>query len=392
MTDQRDHVPMLGRAVRHEWLLDPDFVSVNHGSFGATPRVVLAAQRDWQRRMEAQPGLFFRAILPDALRHAADRLGMFVGADGKDIVFVDNATVGCNAVLRSLPFAAGDEVLVLDHGYGAVRNTVRYVTQLAGARMTEAAVPFPRPTADAIVAAVAAALTPRTRLAVIDHITSGSALVLPLQRIVAACHAAGVPVLVDGAHGPAQVTLDLRALGADWYVGNCHKWLCAPKGAGFLWAAPERQEGLHPVTISHGLGGGFLAEFDWTGTRDASAALSVDVAIDFHRRLGGAALRARNVALAAEAASLLSRRLNTEPGATGELAGAMGMVRLPLAGAVTEDRSQRIRHLLLQAGTDAPTHVIDGALWLRLSAHAYNELEDYERLAEIVARVLREEA
>jgi isopenicillin-N epimerase len=172
-------------------------------------------------------------------------------------------------------------------------------------------------------------------------------------------------------------------------VGNCHKWLCAPKGCGFLWAAPERQAGLHPVTISHGFGGGFVAEFDWTGTRDCSAWLSVDVAIDFHARLGGAALRERNVALAAEATSLLSRRLNTEPGATGALAGAMGLVRLPLTGAVTAERSLRVREMLLDAGTDAPTHVIDDALWLRLSAHAYNEIGDYERLAEIAARVVR---
>ena len=385
-------VPLLGRAVRHEWVLDPDFVSVNHGSFGATPRVVLAAQQDWQRRMEAQPGRFFRAILPDALRHAAGRLAAFLGADSKDLAFVENATVGCNAVLRSLAFGAGDEILVLTHGYGAVRNAVRYVAERAGARMTEAAVPFPRPDADAIVASVAAALTPRTRLAVIDHITSGSALVLPLERIIAACHAAGVPVLVDGAHGPGQVTLDLPALGADWYVGNCHKWLCAAKGCGFLWAAPSRQAGLHPVTISHGFGSGFLAEFDWTGTRDCSAWLSVGAAIDFHARLGGAALRARNVALAAEGAGLLARRLNTELGATAATAGAMGLVRLPLSGPVTAGRSEAMRTRLLAAGTDAPTHIIDGALWLRLSAHAYNEIADYERLAKIAAQAVREES
>jgi isopenicillin-N epimerase len=390
MTHHPNPPPLLGRAVRHEWLLDPDFVSVNHGSFGATPRVVLAAQQDWQRQMEAQPGRFFSRILPVGLRHAADRLGAFIGADGKDVAFVENATAGCNAVLRSLPLAPNDEILVLTHGYGAVRNTVRYVAERAGARMTEAAVPFPRPDADAIVGAIAAALTPHTRLAVIDHITSGSALVLPLQRIVAACHDAGVPVLVDGAHGPGQVTLDMRSLGADWYVGNCHKWLCAAKGCGFLWAAPERQSGLHPVTISHGFGGGFLAEFDWTGTRDCSAWLSIGAAIDFHARLGGAALRERNVALAAEGAALLSRRLNTEPGATGALAGAMGLVKLPLTGTVTAQRSLRVREKLLDAGTDAPTHVIDGALWLRLSAHAYNEMADYERLAEIVAQVVRE--
>lgn len=381
---------LLGKAVRHEWALDPDFLTVNHGSFGATPRVVLAAQQEWQRRMEAQPSRFMRTVWPDALRHAANRLGGFIGADGKDIAFVENATTGCNAVLRSLRLQAGDEILVLTHGYNAVRNTVRFVCERAGARMAEAVVPFPHPDPDTIVANIAAALTPRTRLAVVDHITSGSALVLPLQRIVAACHDAGVPVLVDGAHGPAQVPLDMRALGADWYSGNCHKWLCAPKGSAFLYAHADRQQDLHPTTVSHGLGKGFLEEFDWTGTRDAGAWLATSVAIDFHRRLGGEALMARNIVLAAEATALLARRLNTEVGASGALAGSMGMVRLPLPGAATADDSQVLRARLLAAGTDAPTHLHDGAIWLRISAAAYNELEDYERLGEIVAGVLRD--
>ena len=384
--------PTLGRAIRHEFLLRPDFLSVNHGSFGATPRVVLAAQLEWQRQMEAQTGVFFRRTLPDALRAAADRLAGFLGADGKDIAFVENATSGCNAVLRSCQLASGDEIVLLSHVYGAVRNTVRYVTERAGAHIVEAMLPFPRPDADVIVASVRAALTERTRLAVIDHITSGSALVMPLAEIIAICHARGVPVLVDGAHAPAQVTLDLRTLGADWYTGNCHKWLCAPKGSAFLWVAPEHQATLHPLTISHGFGGGFLSEFDWTGTRDPSAWLATGVAIDFHRRMGGEALRARNVALAAEATGLLARRLNTEVGTEGATAGAMGLVRLPLAGDVSVQRSLRLRELLLEAGTDAPTHVLGGSLWLRLSAFAYNELADYEQLAEIVARVLREEA
>jgi isopenicillin-N epimerase len=382
--------PSLGKAVRHEWALDADFLSVNHGSFGATPRVVLAAQRDWQQRLEAQPSRFMRAVLPEALRHAADRLGAFIGADGKDIGFVDNATTGCNAVLRSLRLKPDDQVVVLTHGYGAVRNTVRYLCERVGARMVEASVPFPRPDPDAIVTNIAAALTPRTRLAVVDHITSGSALVLPLQRIVAACHAADVPVLVDGAHGPAQVPLDMRALGADWYAGNCHKWLCAPKGSAFLYARPDRQDDLHSVTISHGLGKGFLEEFDWSGTRDPSAWLATAVAIDFHARLGGEALMARNIALAADATSLLARRLDTEPGTTGAMAGSMGMVRLPLAGAATAERSSDLRARLLAAGTDAPTHVHEGAIWLRLSAAAYNDIEDYQRLADIVVKLLAE--
>jgi isopenicillin-N epimerase len=181
----------------------------------------------------------------------------------------------------------------------------------------------------------------------------------------------------------------MRAIGADWYAGNCHKWLCAPKGSAFLYAAPERQHELHPVTISHGFGKGFLEEFDWTGTRDPSAHLATSVAIDFHARLGGEALMTRNIALAAEATSLLARRLNTEPGATGALAGSMGVVRLPLTGDATTERSQELRERLLAAGTDAPTHVMAGAIWLRLSAAAYNDIEDYERLAEITARILR---
>lgn len=381
--------PELGLAVRHEWPLDWDFLTVNHGSFGATPASVLAAQDRWRQQMEAQPSRFMRLVLPDALREAASKLAQFLGAKGPDVVFVENATVGCNAVLRSLRLQQGDDVLALTHGYGAVRNTVRYLAERAGARMTEAVVRFPHPQEDQVLAALDEAITPRTRIAVLDHITSGSALVLPLEAMVALCHRRGVPVLVDGAHGPGQVTLDLPAIGADWYVGNCHKWLCAPKGAAFLWSAPDRQQDLHPVTISHGLNQGYLAEFDWTGTRDFSAYLAVPDAIAFHDRLGGAALRQRNHALAVEATSLISRRLNTEQGADQAMMGAMGMVRLPLAGEVSAVRAKEWRDRMLEAKTDVPLHAHPGGIWLRLSAHAYNTIEDYSQLAEVVAAVLR---
>jgi isopenicillin-N epimerase len=376
----------LGRAIRHAWRLDPDFLTVNHGSFGATPACVLAEQEQWRRRMEAQPSRFMNRVLPEALRASAAHLAAFVGARGKDIAFVHNATSGCNAVLRSLPLGPGDEILVLDHCYGAVRNTVRFVAERTGARVTEAIIPFPHTTDDGVLAAIAAALTPRTRLAVIDHITSASALVLPLEQIIAACHTAGVPVLVDGAHGPAHVDLDLNGLGADWYTGNCHKWLCAPKGCAFLWTAPERQAETHPTVISHYLGQGYAAEFDWTGTLDPTAFLSVGRAIDFHAELGGPALRRRNAELAAAGAALVARRLNTET-TNDNPGGAMRLARLPVAAA-TGTKSLRAR--LMSAGTDAPVHALGGAHWLRLSAFAYNELEDYARLAEIVSGVIRE--
>jgi isopenicillin-N epimerase len=375
-------------SVRAEWDLDPDFLTVNHGSFGAAPKSVLAVQRAWQDRMERQPSRFMNTVYPGAIREAAAALAAFLNADGNDLVFVDNATTGCNAVLRSLAFRPGDEVLVLSHAYGAVRNAVRHVTEQAGARIVEARIPFPGPTEGGLVAAIAAGISPRTRLAVIDHITSGSAIVLPAQRIVAACHTAGVPVLIDGAHAPGQVNLDLTAINADWYVGNCHKWLCAPKGCAFLHARPDAQAGLHPGTISHGYQKGFLAEFDWTGTTDPTRFLAVTAALDFHQKLGGTALRERNVILAAQGAALIAQRLNTQVGTQGSVAGAMATIRLPVDDPSPE-HAWAIRNRLMAAGTDAPVHALDGALWLRLSAFAYNELDDYALLAERVAAVLR---
>lgn len=380
--------PIMLASVRTEWDLDPDFLTVNHGSFGATPRSVIAAQRAWQDRMERQPSRFMNTVYATAIRDAAEALGLFLNANGRDIVFVENATTGCNAVLRNILLGPGDTVTLLSHAYGAVSNTVQFVTEKVGSRIVRATVAYPDPTEDSLIAAVVATLTPRTRLAVIDHITSGSAIVLPVQRIVAACHAAGVPVLIDGAHAPGQVDLDLTAIRADWYVGNCHKWLCAPKGCAFLHAAPAAQVGLHPGTISHGYGQGFLAEFDWTGTTDPSRFLAVTEAIAFHHRMGGPALRERNRGLAARGAELIARRLNTQVGTHGPVAGAMATIRLPV-----EDPSPAhaltIRRLLMAAGTDAPVHAVDGALWLRVSAFAYNQLDDYVRLGELAASVLR---
>lgn len=373
--------------IRNEWDLDPAFLTVNHGSFGATPRCVLAAQRDWQDRMERQPSRFMNTVYSGAMRHAAGVLGAFVGAPADGLVFVDNATTGCNAVIRAFPLSAGDEVVVLSHVYGAVDKTVAFAAGRAGAVVVRAAVRFPDPTEDWLVDAVAASLTSRTKLAVIDHITSGSGIVVPVARIVALCHAAGVKVLIDGAHAPGQIDLDIAAIGADWYAGNCHKWLCAPKGCAFLYAAPDARAGLHPGTISHGYGQGFLAEFDWTGTTDPSRFLAVEAAIAFHERLGGRAFRDGNRALAADAGGLLARRFNTDVGTHGPLASAMATVRLPV-GDPTPDHAWTIRSRLMDRGTDAPVHALDGALWLRVSAFAYNELADYERLAGIVLDAL----
>ena len=388
MTDPVPHTD----AVRALWGLDYSQLIVNHGSYGATPLEVLAAQTEWRRRMEAAPTAFMARTLPDAIRAAAAAVGTAIGARGEDIALVDNATAAVNAVLSSLTFAPGDEILVHSHVYGAVLKTARHICTRTGAVLTTAELPFPGSTAAGLVAAFANALTPRTRLVIVDHVTSPSALVLPLAEIVAVCRAAGVLVLVDGAHGPGQVPVDLSTLGADYYVGNGHKWWMGAKGAGFLWAAPERQADLHPTIISHGYGSGFLAEFDWTGTRDWTAALVLPDAIAFHARLGGPALMAANAALARAAAQKLATRFGTRLAAPTELHAAMTLVALPFSGPATDKRALDLRAIFLDLGCDIPVMEVSGTLWLRLSAQAYNLPSDFDRLGDLVDMVGQRQA
>lgn len=379
----------LGNEIRAEWALDWTKLTVNHGAFGATPRRVLAAQVEWRDRMEAQPSQFMRLVLPEARRHAADVLGQFVGAAGQDIAFVHNATDGCNAVLRSLNLQPGDEILLHSQIYGAVGNAARFAAHRSGAKIVTINLEFPSEETQSLAERVAAAIRPSTRLVIMDHVTSQSALLLPIEKIAVICRQANVPFLIDGAHGPGQIDVDLAAIGADWYVGNCHKWLAAPKGCGFLWSRPERQAHLHPTTISHGYEAGYLAEFDWVGTQDPSALLSVPAAIDFHEWLGGASLRERNRKLAHDAGRLVAEALGTEVGNPDQQV-AMSMVRLPLGGEYSKERANALRlRLLEEFQTDAPLQAHGNGIWLRLSAHAYNTLEDYEALVGLCRHLVK---
>jgi isopenicillin-N epimerase len=375
-----------GRDLRPLWRLDPDVIFLNHGSYGACPRAVLAAQQRWRDELEAQPVRFMHAVLPAALRDAAAALAGCLGALPEDLVFVENATAGVNAVLRSLDVRAGDEVLTTSHVYPAVRNAIRQICTARGAVAVEAALPYPIDDPHSVVAAIAEHLTPRTRLLVIDAITSPTALVLPVVEITALCRSAGVNVLVDAAHAPGQIPLDLPALGADWVTGNAHKWLFAPKGCAFLWARREAQQDLHPVVISHGLGLGFAAEFDWVGTRDPSAWLAVTAAIAFWQALGGPALMARNRRLADAAARLLAEAWGTEIGSPATMRGAMATVALPQEGPADLAAAKAVHDRLWAGhGIEVPVNAFGGKrLWVRISAQAYNDIEDYRRLGEAV--------
>jgi isopenicillin-N epimerase len=326
------------------WDLDPAITFLNHGSFGACPRAVLEAQSGWRDRMEARPIEFLARDLPGLLATARRDLGAFVGADQDDLAFVTNATGAMNAVLRSLRFAPGDELLTDDHEYNAAINILRYVAERDGARVVVAPIPFPVASEDAVADAILGAVTDRTRLALVSHVTSPTALVFPIERIVAGLAERGVETLVDGAHAPGMVPLDLDRLGAAWYTGNLHKWVCAPKGAAFLHARRDRQSGIHPGTISHGLNEPlddqpaagrtrYRAEFDWQGTLDPTPWLTVPDALRF---LGGIlpggwpAVMARNRALTLKARATLADVLGLDAGAPAPDSMIGSMVALPL--------------------------------------------------------------
>lgn len=371
-----------GRARLAEFFLDDAVIHLNHGSFGAVPRPVQAAQDDWRRRLERNATRFYRTELPAALRAAAEDVAGFLGGAGRDWVFVDNATAGVNAVVASLALEPGDEILTSDHAYGAVRKALGYYAGRRGARVIEAPLPLPLADGEVVLDAVARRLSPRTRLAVFDHVTSRSAIRLPVAGLARICGERGVPLCIDGAHAPGMLHLDVPALGVDWYVGNAHKWLSAPRGSGLLWCAPARQADLHPLVISHGLGQGYIPEFDWTGTRDPSAWLSVPAAIAYHQHLGGAELRRRNRALAVAGGHYLAQAWGGEMAAPDDLLGAMATVRLPSAAPGDPEAANDLQIALsTDHGIEASVGARDGVFWIRASAHVYNEMADFRHLA-----------
>ena len=393
---------------RHLWSLDPGVDFLNHGSFGATPTPVLDAQAVIRRRMEAEPVAFFSRDLEGLLDDARVYLGAWLGADPDDLAFVDNATTGVNAVLRWLPLTAGDELLTTDHEYNACRNAMEAVAAPRGARVVTVAIPFPIRGQD-VAERVLAAVTPRTRLAVLDHVTSATALVLPIEELVAELAARGVDTLVDGAHAPGMLDVDLNDLGAAYYAGNLHKWTCAPKGAAFLHVRRDRQKGFHPLAVSHGANSDrtdrsrFRLEADWTGTRDPSAWLAVPAALDLIGGLlggGWPAVRLRNRDLARRARDLLCAALAIPSPAPDAMLGCMASVPLPdepAGGRVqgVDLYGDPVHDALLARGiqvmvTPWPQRPDDGP-WrrlIRISAALHNDLSQFERLAAALPDVL----
>jgi isopenicillin-N epimerase len=377
--------------LRQHWTLDPGITFLNHGSFGACPAAVLDEQSRLRARLESDPVRFLAREQEALLDQALEALGAFVGAAAEDLAFVPNATAGVNAVLRSLRFEPGDEILTTDHLYPACRNAIDYVAARTGARTAVAQIAFPLKDSSEIAQTILDAAGPRTRLAVLDHVTSPTALIFPVAELVRALSARGIDTLVDGAHAPGMLPLDLKALGAAYYVGNCHKWLCAPKGVGFLHARSDRQASLAPLSISHGATSAradksrYRLLFDWTGTADPTAALCVPAALRFMASLspqGWPGVMRANHALALQARDLLCRSLKTAPPAPGEMLGSMASVFLPEARVDLDTlwREEGIEAAVFD-WADRPARL------LRVSAQLYNTPADLEKLDACLRRL-----
>jgi isopenicillin-N epimerase len=380
------------------WPLDPDLVYLNHGSFGSCPRTVLERQAALRERLERSPMDFLLRELEPALDEARGALAALLGARPDDLVLVPNATAGVNSVLRSLELAPGDELLVTDHEYNACRNALEYVAARSGARVVVAPLPFPVAHPDLIVEALLRHVGPRTRLLLIDHVTSQTALVLPVARIVRELAARGIDTLVDGAHAPGMLPLALASIGAAYYTGNCHKWLCAPKVAGFLYVRPDRAAQVRPWLISHGANSPrrdrsrLQLEFGWAGTWDPSAMLCIPAAIDCVGGLlpgGWPELMARNHALALDARALLCAALGIEVPCPASMLGSMAAVPLMDAagghGAHSALDLDPLQERLRRGwGIEVPVVSWPAAprRLLRVSAQLYNTLPQYRLLAQ----------
>ena len=365
------------------WALDPAVVHLNHGSFGGCPHAVLAAATDARNRLEASPMRFFVLDWQREIDRARTALAAFVGAPAERLVFVPGSTTGVALALHSVPLATGDEVLVTDHNYRACRNQLERLAAARGLRIVTVTLSLPFEP-EAAIAAVLGAVTPRTRLAMLDHITSPTALRMPLEQLLPQLAERGIPTIVDGAHAPGQIALDVAALGATYYVGNCHKWLCAPKAVGFVVAAEGAP--LLPLGTSHGASADYgpanrlHAELDWSGTYDPSATLAVPTAIEVLAHEGGGwrAVLAQNHELVLAMRDRLVDALGSSRIAPDAALGSMAAVPITLPAGIAPLALERE---LLMAGWEVPIVGFSTGPFVRVSAHLYNHVGEAEALA-----------
>lgn len=383
---------IFGRALRSRWGLDADTAFLNHGSFGACPLEVLRVQDDLRAEMEANPdAFFFHGIMPERgvqtpLRAAAAELAAFINVAANNFAFVENASVGIQAVLHSRSFAPGDQILVTDHTYNAMRLMVDAVCAASGATALVLTIPIPT-THDDVVARFRDVLTPKIKFAIVDHITSPTGLVMPVAELTAMLKSNGTRVLIDGAHAVGQIALDVTATGADWYVSNFHKWLFAPKGSAFLYASNDAAPLTQPNVISHYIAMGFPHSFDYTGTRDNTGWLATPAAMRFFQALNPVAVRAYQRELIVLAGTLMAE-IGAVPVSGLEMCAAMRSFILPQKrAALPADAEHLVRALWDADRIQARPTLLGDKLLMRISAQVYVDEEDIRRLVQALAQL-----
>ena len=379
--------------LRDLFLLRPDVVFLNHGSFGACPRPVFEAYQDWQLELERQPVEFLGRRFEELMRQAREALGSYVGADPDDLVYIPNATTGINTIARSLSLEPGDEVLATDHEYGALDRTWQFVCARRGAHYQRQPVPLPVESAEEVVEAIWSGVKERTRVLFFSHITSPTAVTFPLAELVGRAREAGIITVVDGAHAPGQVVLDLETLGADFYVGNCHKWMMTPKGSGFLHARKPMQSLLEPLVVSWGWGreapqvSHFVDAQQYQGTRDIAAYLAVPAAIRFMEEHDWPAVRRACRELVCRARRQVADLTGLAPVIPDAVAFFAQMAVLPLPPG---DGAALKRRLYDEFAVEIPIVVWNEQQFARISVQGYNTWRDVEALVEGLAALLPE--
>ena len=373
-------------------MLKEGVIFLNHGSFGATPRVIFDAQDVWRRKLEAEPiellGRQNFALLDEAKKPIA----AWLGVNPADIGFVTNATEGINAVLRSIDVKPGEELLTTNHVYHAVRQAMRITARRAGGTLREVDIPLPVQSADQIARLIIEQLTPRTRLVLIDHVTSPTALVFPVEKVIAECRRRGVEILIDGAHAPGMIPLHIDKLGATYYAANLHKWACGPKGSAFIWVRPDRQTQTHPAVISHWLDDSFRKEFGWQGTRDISPWLTVPQAAGISRPLRlGQGDGSQSSQWRSGRIRLLCRAFEVEPISPldGSMLGSTASdSSIPQETSIARSWPASVealqQRLYSEFQIEVPLMLWNNQHLLRVSCQIYNEPSDYQRLAEVI--------
>jgi len=390
--DPSAHLPVaappapLAPDLAQRWAIDPKYVFLNHGSFGAVPRAVRQSWIAAQDRIEARPIEMLGRRLDALLAEARGKVARFVGTSPDRLGFVVNATEGINAVLAAIDWRAGDEVVVLDQVYNAMRQSIRRLADRFGVRLVEVELPYPIARPAQIIDRVLESIGPRTRMLLIDHVTSPTAVVVPVEEIVREARARGVMTIVDGAHAPGSLPVSVDRVGAHAYVANLHKWCCAPKGAGFLAVDPALLESVHPLATSHRYREGFAREFDWQGTRDMAAWIVAGAAIDAMAEFGWDAVRRHNLQMAAWVQRMLCERWEVEPIApVGAMLGSMCAVPLPAEVCARFRTAAEFQEALYaQDRIEVPIIEFGGRWHVRPSAQAYNRAEEYDRLARAV--------